>query len=661
MDTLRLVALLIYTFGALTYGALLVVWARELGRVGWGGRGAGQDRTTGRRIDLINGTLTIVSFLWFCALIAQILVAVVGGARVRYWPLETVIILLSYSFPPLIMHVTWAETARLSGACSWRYAGPLVIVAYIASAAIPAAGLSVAMAPGVERDTYVAAVRALNAGLSVLFISAAVFAIVLLNRARGPARGHERARRWSLLTLFGVMLMMFAAIFIIGELQGGGPMYPIGSFVEVLAKSLPLLFVFVSTYYENRFQFFDLFVKRGLSLLALLAVLTLWLTATLPALRPLAGHAAAPWLFALALLPVLALAPWLHARIGAVLDRRWLGRRFSTVEALTRFLAGLRSATSEPDLIVRAQQGLEEIFRARAVVELPGTALAVDFEVKHETTVRSAGEPAARFLLGTRASDAPYFSQDAALLRSLGDVFASVLDNLRLQQRRLTEEQRAQELSLSASRSELKALRAQINPHFLFNALNAIAGLIHQDPAVADRTVEKLADVFRYTLRGSETEWTVLEDEIDFVRAYLDVEQARFGDRLEAVVQVDDRARGARLPTMIVQTLVENAVKHGASTVRGRARIEVRAEAADGRLSVSVSDNGSGVSKEVPAQAPRHAGGYGLANIRERLAGYFGGDAELTMTRDAAAARTVVTVTLPLLSREPLRAAGELR
>ena len=88
-------------------------------------------------------------------------------------------------------------------------------------------------------------------------------------------------------------------------------------------------------------------------------------------------------------------------------------------------------------------------------------------------------------------------------------------------------------MSFQASRSELKALRAQINPHFLFNALNAIAGLIHKNPLRADKTVERLADVFRYTLRRSENEWTLLEEEMEFVRAYLEVEQARFGKRLQ--------------------------------------------------------------------------------------------------------------------------------
>jgi LytS/YehU family sensor histidine kinase len=254
------------------------------------------------------------------------------------------------------------------------------------------------------------------------------------------------------------------------------------------------------------------------------------------------------------------------------------------------------------------------------------------------------------FLLGTRVGETPYFSQDVQLLGSLAGVFAHVLENLRLQARKLEQEQRARELSLHASRSELKALRAQINPHFLFNALNSIAGLIHRDPAVADRTIEQLADVFRYALRGAESEWAMLDDELNFVRSYLEVERARFGDRLHTGVRADPSVRGAWIPTMIVQTLVENAVKHGASTVRSGASVVVDAHAEGERLVVSVVDNGPGFDG-TGASTPRAGGGYGLVNVQQRLEGYFGSDGGLTVTRSDGL--TIVAVSLPLVRQEP--------
>jgi sensor histidine kinase YesM len=235
-----------------------------------------------------------------------------------------------------------------------------------------------------------------------------------------------------------------------------------------------------------------------------------------------------------------------------------------------------------------------------------------------------------------------------ALLETLADVFASMLDNVRLQHRRQEQELRSQELALSASRSELKALRAQINPHFLFNALNAIAGLIHKDPRRADQAVEQLAEVFRYTLRGSESEWVALEDELDFVRSYLEVEQARFGARLAFRIELDPALGPLRIPTMILQTLVENAVKHGVAVSRGPGRIEVTADRRADRLVLEVTDNGPGLAHAAEGSTPEGRGGFGLSNVRRRLQGYFGAAAELAVQGDAARGLTVASVRLPL-------------
>jgi signal transduction histidine kinase len=375
------------------------------------------------------------------------------------------------------------------------------------------------------------------------------------------------------------------------------------------------------------------------------------LTAAFALLLPALGQApawAAPWVWAVALLPVATAVPWLYGHIADMLDRRWLGRRFTPVEAVKLFLSGLRSATSESQLIERAEHSLSEIFSAPASVRLDASHAAPVFQVRQEVPIRVGDGTMGAFLLGPRSSEAPYFSQDVALLASLADVFASVLDNLRLQEKKLEQDQLARELTLHASRSELKALRAQINPHFFFNALNAIAGLIHKDPAVADRTIEQLADVFRYALRGAESEWALLDDEIQFVRAYLDVERARFGSRLKVDVRLSDEVRGSRVPTMIVQTLVENAVKHGVAEVRGPALVQIEAKRLGERLVVSVADNGPGFS-EPPVRTVRpKAGGYGLANIRRRLEGYFGSAALLTIERDAARGLTIAAVMMPL-------------
>ena len=437
--------------------------------------------------------------------------------------------------------------------------------------------------------------RTLGIAISLGFILAAVYAIALVGRAprRKESVREQQSRHWHL-ALFGLVVVVFSFLVALAGRNDASPSAIAMGVLEISARSLPLPFLFVAAYFEHRFEFFDLFVKGGLSLLLTIAVLTGVFALLLPFFQSVHASPAAPWIYAVILLPVVTALPWLYGRVSATLDRWWLGRRFTTVEAVTHFLAGLRSATNEDQLIERAEQGLAEIFDAEVRVQLSPAQTPPSFVVVQQVDMRPTDPDAGRILLGARASEAPYFHEDVTLLSSLAHVLASVVDNHRLQRQGQEQDQRARELSLHASRSELKALRAQINPHFLFNALNAIAGLIHKDPAVADRTIEQLADVFRYALRGAESEWALLDDELEFVRAYLEVERARFGSRLNIDVRLGDDVRGARVPTMMVQTLVENAVKHGVALVRGPASVEVSARRDRDHLIVTVADTGPG-------------------------------------------------------------------
>jgi LytS/YehU family sensor histidine kinase len=156
--------------------------------------------------------------------------------------------------------------------------------------------------------------------------------------------------------------------------------------------------------------------------------------------------------------------------------------------------------------------------------------------------VRGHGKSAGEFRLRAREPRTRFLSEDMALAASLAGTFAFLLENLRLRDKRQEQERRVHELQLNANSLELKALRAQVNPHFLFNALNTIAGLIPRYPARAERTIEQLAEVFRFTLRRMDREWVRLEEEIEAVRAYLDVEQARFGDHLNFRIEMSEEA-----------------------------------------------------------------------------------------------------------------------
>jgi LytS/YehU family sensor histidine kinase len=261
--------------------------------------------------------------------------------------------------------------------------------------------------------------------------------------------------------------------------------------------------------------------------------------------------------------------------------------------------------------------------------------------------IRLHGEPTGVIRVQPRADSQQFLSEDFDLLSSLAEAFSFLLENLRLREKRLEQEKREQQLVLNANRSELKALRAQVNPHFLFNALNTIASLIPRQPDRAERTIEQLAELFRYTLRRSDREWVTLEEELEAVCAYLDVEQARFGDRLAIRIEASVEARQMGIPAMIVQTLVENAVKHGVGGIRTQAVVEVSAEVSASGLRIAVGDNGPGFPAAAMRAFPPGNGGYGLRNIRERLQGHFGETASLTVDRDTRLGMTVVSVRLP--------------
>lgn len=170
--------------------------------------------------------------------------------------------------------------------------------------------------------------------------------------------------------------------------------------------------------------------------------------------------------------------------------------------------------------------------------------------------------------------------------------------------------------------SELSALRAQINPHFLFNSLNSIAALIRISPSDAESVTEDLADVFRYTLRASDRPLVCLKDELEIIRLYLNIEQARFRDCLEVEINVPEHLHQVSLPVLTLQPLIENAVKHGISKKDGRHKITLEIERQAQTLQISVSDTGPGFPHNDFSKFMEN--GTGLSNIFKRLQLHFG-------------------------------------
>jgi sensor histidine kinase YesM len=209
---------------------------------------------------------------------------------------------------------------------------------------------------------------------------------------------------------------------------------------------------------------------------------------------------------------------------------------------------------------------------------------------------------------------------------------------------RTTERDEAEARRLAAE-AQLASIESRVQPHFLFNTLNSIAALVHDDPAGAERMTGQLASLLRSALDSTATPLVPLDHELQVVRAYLDIERVRFGDRLRYGVELGDGVASALVPRMALQTLVENSVKYAVSPRRQGGSIQVRAVAVDGRVRVSVDDDGPGFDATVrPA-------GHGLDLLAGRLKMLFGDRAWLQI--GSRTGFTSVTLDLPAQSPVP--------
>ena len=214
-----------------------------------------------------------------------------------------------------------------------------------------------------------------------------------------------------------------------------------------------------------------------------------------------------------------------------------------------------------------------------------------------------------------------------------------------LRARRRARDRAGREARLEAelARAELQALRGQVRPHFLFNALHAVGSTVRTGDADGAVTLlAQLGDLLRASLESDGATEVPLARELDVARATLALERARIGDRLAVTWDVDGAPPGARVPPWSLQPLVENAVSHGVASHAGPARLAVRARAEGGRLRLTVEDDGPG-----PGASPRAGTGIGLANTRARLDALYGGDAALTLAPGEGGG-AVATLDLPL-------------
>ncbi|HVN06211.1 MAG TPA: histidine kinase [Bryobacteraceae bacterium] len=397
---------------------------------------------------------------------------------------------------------------------------------------------------------------------------------------------------------------------------------------------------------DYRFLLMDAFLRFIVN--ATLAAAALLAAIRVLESRLLADHLARPFdagiIFVSAGL-LLTLFVWLHNRIQHFVTTA-IFLRANVDEAMRELQDLALAARAEPEYLRCAAEAIARFLHA-SHFEFAGEDPARDRSLTSPVAVLDSGHwavpawvqavlpmrfsrgDAAYLLLGPRQGGRRYLSEDIGVLARLGAAVAEHIEQLR----------NAQMQSL-VTQAELKALQAQINPHFLFNSLNTLYGTIDRANTGARRLVLNLADVYRYLLR-SERSLVSVEEELRIVRAYLEIEELRLGDKLRTAVDADPSTLPVTIPLLSIQPLVENAVKHGVAARVGGGFVQIRIRPSGEGVSVEVSNSG----ECDPEKLSRSSSGIGLANVRRRLALCYGAEARFEIR--ASGGVTTVAFLLP--------------
>lgn len=257
--------------------------------------------------------------------------------------------------------------------------------------------------------------------------------------------------------------------------------------------------------------------------------------------------------------------------------------------------------------------------------------------------VPTAESPFYEIKLKNFAGGRKLLSDEIEMLEQTALLAARKIDTLRVSNERLAQELQAQEFSKLAAEAQLNALRAQMNPHFLFNALTTIGYLIQTAPEKAFSTLMKLTQLLRGNLR-SVGEFTTLGEEIKLIENYLEIEEARFEERLKVKINVPQKLKKIRIPTLILQPLVENAVKHGISKSKAGGKIEIAAKSIieDGKTFLELRVTNTGADIDFSNLEKSRSEGFGLYNIEQRLASYYGKLSGLDIKSNAGQGTTAI-------------------
>jgi two-component system, LytTR family, sensor kinase len=419
--------------------------------------------------------------------------------------------------------------------------------------------------------------------------------------------------------------------------------------------SLPLALAIL--YQDYPFAFADLFLKRALALLAVVALVFAAIVmfgnysssfADFLRISPRqVGLLVTLWVGTSLLYPMVRMGTaWfvdtiVLRRPDYTTLRADITRRIQTQQDISTLFSEV-CRLLEPALSAREVSWQEaqpsDIDEARGPVIVSGDRATV--------LVQTSERPSFRIDVTDLTRGRRFLSDDVATLETIAIAVARRVDAIRITRERFEREMREQEIGKLATEAELRALRAQINPHFLFNALTTIGYLIQTAPPRALETLMRLTTLLRAVFT-SEGQYTTLGREIDVVEAYLDIERARFEDRLRVKIDVPLRLRGIRVPPLLLQPLVENAVKHGVAPrdVGGDVTVSARLDATSTQLHLTVEDTGAGATADALRRGVER--GVGVRNIERRLEHQYGGAASM-LIRSTPGKGTVVEIQLPI-------------
>lgn len=492
-------------------------------------------------------------------------------------------------------------------------------------------------------------------------------------------RGRSTSRTlWSssLVVLFGLLITTLSVIIQTNVSLAN----PVRAALGVSGQQSVLLIVLGTFFLFARFRFADLFIRYSVRiLLASASAITFVFLINAPVFVRVAGQTEFPGAFQLFATTVLVtglllcFAP-LDRSIGRLVTR-WIFHAPDYRNAARELGDELRrlyvesDMTAKVEIAVRNTLALEDV-HAIALTRLPeslwpaeihagevtelergnplGSLLSLP-EVELLIPVRAGGRVTSVLAISPGPARRGIVSQEVDYLRSVAAQLGSRLDLLRLEREMADRQNREALLQQQVTEAELRALRAQINPHFLFNSLNTIANLIVTNPTRAETMTLRLAKVFRHVLAQSSRPLIPIYEEMEFLRAYLEIEEARFGDRLQVEIEISSEVALDHVPSLILQPVVENALKHGLAPQPGPGHLWISAKLQGDQVCLKVEDDGVGPSpgslRKKNGNGGQHAG-VGLTNIAQRLTTLYQDRAQVTLERREPIG-TCVTLLMP--------------